>query len=194
MAPIPSLATCFELIRETDAHFEAFIQCTHTLGEPKYEITYHYFGDNFVGLFFFDRRGARLVCNAYEFDGKITRDCRTSSLRGVPRQYENKNRIIKMINLDVEEIEKLENIYKNVDIFKYPDTLHEVSIENCFVAVKNKNEILMGYRNNTQFMDLSYCLIEYERFIAENYIIMCFWTTISLIERLIDDATNNFSK
>ena len=169
MAPLPGMATCFEMERETHAEFEAFIQCRNTLGEPRYEITHHYFGENFVGLFSFDLKSAGLVCNEYEFNGQTTGECRTASIRGVSKQYESRHGIVNMINLEEGKLEEIDQAYEKADLFRYPDSPEEVMIENCFVVVENKRQFFMGYRENSQFMDLSNCLIRFERFMKKNY-------------------------
>ena len=169
MFPLPGKATCFEMERQTHAGFEAFVQCRNTFGEPRYEITHHYFWENFAGLFSFDLRSAGLVCNEYEFNGQTTGECRTASIRGVSSQYKSRHGIVNMIDLDGMKVKEIDQAYEKADLFKYPDSSEEVMIENCFVLVGNKRQFTMGYKKNSQFMNLSNCLSHFERFMKKNF-------------------------
>ena len=68
-----------------------------------------------------------------------------------------------------EKLVEIDQAYEIADLFKYPDTPEEVMIENCFVVVENKRQFFIGYRKNSQFMNLSNCLIRFERFMKKNY-------------------------
>ena len=179
-----AMAACMTVDRTTTpGTLETFYFCKNSLPKPAYSIVQHYSGENFIGIFNFDPRGANIVCNDYELDKAKMADCREAGIGQIKKKYKSRNAIVETLNISPSEKPNLINsrrariknegnrdygkVYDNDGLYSYPDTVDEVPIEQCFVFISKKKVITIGYDKNN-YMALSTCLIKLEEYFKSN--------------------------
>jgi len=140
---------------------ESFYFCRNSLARPTYSIIQHYSGDNFVGIFNFNPRGANIICSNYDFDRFKESKCQKVGLGNIKKKYKLRKTVVQTINLSKSKKSKYENIYQKEAAFSYPESIDEVAIEKCFVHIGKDNMVTIGYDEN-DYMSLPICLLKME--------------------------------
>ena len=162
-----ALAYCEEYLKEDAQDFELTRICASSIGQPFYRIVQHIYDEGSSLMFAFAPRSRKILCHRYELKNESYENCTNYGVNFFPNSFKGKKFRVTMLELSKLKPADIDKLYAGRTLFKYPEIVEFIPVDNCFAVIGSDYDIQIGYSEES-IIEMSQCLIEMESFISTN--------------------------